>query len=251
MRCVASTQNCESTGTSWYLTIVHPAPYSIYIYWYIWVLGAPYKRGSTFSYIDCYTPTLFWRPMWDVWQVRRMGESTGTSWYLTIFHPAPYYFYIYWYIWVSGGALIKEGLILVFLIVTLQNCFGDLGEMCGKYSWWVKVPGPLDIWPFFTQLELPIIFTYIDIYGFWGPLIKEGLILVISIVALQNYFSDLCEMCGKYAGWVKVPGPLDICQFFTQLPILFTYIDIYGFWGAPYKRGPSFSYLDCYTPKLF
>ena len=122
---------CESTGTSWYLTIVHPAPYSIYIYWYIWVLGAPYKRGSTFSYIDCYTPTLFWRPMWDVWQVRRMGESTGTSWYLTIFHPAPYYFYIYWYMWVSGGPLIKEGLILVIFIVTLQNCFGDLGEMCG------------------------------------------------------------------------------------------------------------------------
>ena len=29
--------------------------------------------------------------------------------------------------------------------------------------------------------------------GFWGPVIKEGLILVISIVTLQNYFGDLGE----------------------------------------------------------
>ena len=74
----------------------------------------------------------------------------------------------------GGGAVIKEGVILVNSIVTLQNCVGDLGELCGKYSRWVKVPVPLDILPFFTQL--PIIFTYIDIYGFWGRVMKEGLI---------------------------------------------------------------------------
>ena len=97
-----------------------------------------------------------------------------------------------------------------------------------------------------------LFYLHILIYmGFGGPLIKEGLVLVISIVTLQNYFSDLCEMCGKYAGWVKVPGHLDIWPFFTQLPIICTYIDIYGFRGAPYKRGPNFSFLDCYTPKLF
>ena len=88
------------------------------------------------------------------------------------------------------------GLILVISIVTLQNCFGDLDEMCGKYSRRLKVPGPLDIGPLLTQF--PIIFTYINIYGFWGPLMKEGLILVISIVTLQNCFGDLGEMCGKY-----------------------------------------------------
>ena len=43
--------------------------------------------------------------------------------------------------------------------------------------------------------------------GFGGPVIKEGLILVISIVTLQNYIADLGEVCGKYPGWVKVPGP--------------------------------------------
>ena len=118
-----------------------------------------------------------------------------------------------------------------------------------EYSRWLKVPGPLDIGPFLTQL--PIIFTrYIDIYGFWGPLIKEGMILVISIVTLQNCFGDLGEICGKYPRWLKVPGPLDIGPFLTQLPILFTYIDIYGFWG-PIKKGYNFSYLDCYIPKLF
>ena len=46
--------------------------------------------------------------------------------------------------------------------------------------------------------------------GFGGPVIKEGLILVISIVTLQNYFGDLGEVYGKYPGWVKVPGPFDI-----------------------------------------
>ena len=86
--------------------------------------------------------------------------------------------------------------------------------------------------------------------GFGGPFIKEGLILVISIVILHNYFGDLGEVCGKQPGWVKVSGPFDICHFFTQLTILFTYIDIYGFWGSRYKRRSNFSYLDCYTPKL-
>ena len=86
--------------------------------------------------------------------------------------------------------------------------------------------------------------------GFGGPVIKEGLTLVISIVTLQNYYGDLGEVCGKYPGWVKVAGPFDICHFFTQLTILFTFIETYGFWGARYKRRSNFSYIDCYTPKL-
>ena len=86
--------------------------------------------------------------------------------------------------------------------------------------------------------------------GFGGPVIKEGLILVISIVTLQNYFGDLGEVCGTHPGCVKIPGPFDICHFFTQLTILFAFIEIYEFWGSRYKRS-NFSYLDCYTPKLF
>ena len=191
-----------------------------------------------------------------------------------------------------GGPVIKEGIILVISIVTLQNCFGDLGEICGKYQRWLKVSGPLDIWLFLTQF--PILFAYIDIYGFWGarykrgysfsyldcytpklfwwprwdmwqvpkmaestgtswyfdpfwpsslfyfsrifggPVIKEGIILVISIVTLQNCFGDLGEICGKYPRRLKEPGPLDIWPFLTQFPILFVYIDIYGgfFWGG-------------------
>ena len=56
-----------------------------------------------------------------------------------------------------------------------------------------------------------------------------------------------------YPRWLKVPGPLDIGPFLTQFPILFAYIDIYGFWGARYKREYNFSYLDCYSqfPILF
>ena len=77
---------------------------------------------------------------------------------------------------------------------------------------------------------------------------KEGIILVISIVTLQDYFGDLGEVCDKYPGWVKVP--FDICHFFSQLTILFTFIESYGFWGAHYKRRSNFSYIDCYTPKL-
>ena len=95
----------ESTGTSWYWTLFDPVPYSIYIYWYIWVLGARYKRGSNLSYLDCYSPKLFWRPRWDMWQVPKMADSTGTSWYWTLFDPVPYFIRIYWYIWVLGGPL--------------------------------------------------------------------------------------------------------------------------------------------------
>ena len=67
--------------------------------------------------------------------------------------------------------------------------------------------------------------------GFGGPVIKEGIILVISIVILQNCLGDPGEVCGKYPGLVKVPEPFDICHFFTQLPILCTYIETYG-WGG-------------------
>ena len=89
--------------------------------------------------------------------------------------------------------------------------------------------------------------------GFGGPVLKEGIILVISIVTLQNCFGDLGEICGKYPRWLKVPGPLDIGPFLTQFPILFAHIDIYGLGGGGgrYKRGYNFSYLDCYTAKLF
>ena len=71
--------------------------------------------------------------------------------------------------------------------------------------------------------------------GFGGPVIKEGIILFISIVTLQNCFGDLGEICGKYPRCLKVPGPLDIGPFLTQFPILFAYIEIYGLWvlGGP------------------
>ena len=147
-----------------------------------------------------------------------------------------------------GGPVIKEGLTLVISIVTLQNYYGDLGEICGKYPGWVKVPGPFDICHFFTQLT--ILFTYIETYGFWGSRYKRRSNFSSIDVTLQNYYGDLGEVCGKYPGWVKVPGPFDICHFWTQLTILFTYIEIYGFWGSRYKRRSNFSFLDCYTPKL-
>ena len=54
--------------------------------------------------------------------------------------------------------------------------------------------------------------------GFGGPVIKEGIILVISIVTLQNCFGDLGEICGKYPGWPKVPGPLGIGTLFDPVP---------------------------------
>ena len=112
----------------------------IYGFW-----GSRYKRRSNFSYLDCYTPKLFWRPRWGMWQVPRMGESTGTFWYLPLLDPAHYSIYFYWDIWVLGGPGIKEGLILVISIVTLQNYYGDLGDVCGKYPGWVKVKGPFDL----------------------------------------------------------------------------------------------------------
>ena len=86
--------------------------------------------------------------------------------------------------------------------------------------------------------------------GFGGPVIKEGLILVISIVTLQHYFGDLVGVCGKHPGWVKVPGPFDICTF---SPSSLFYLRIkrhMGFGGSRYKRRYNFSYLDCCTPKL-
>ena len=61
--------------------------------------------------------------------------------------------------------------------------------------------------------------------SFWGPVIKEGLMLVMSIVTVQKYVGDLDEVCGKYPGWVTVPGHFDISHFFTQLTILFTYME--------------------------
>ena len=89
--------------------------------------------------------------------------------------------------------------------------------------------------------------------GLGGAVIKERLILVISIVTFQNCFGKPGYVCGKNPGWVKVPGPFYICHFFTQLPILYTHIETYGFFfgGGRHKRGSNFSYLDCYTPKLF
>ena len=84
-----------------------------------------------------------------------------------------------------------------------------------------------------------------------GGVIKEGLILVISIVTLQNCFGDLDEVCGKYPVWVKVPGPL-IFATFSPSSVFYLRILIYmGFWGPVIKRGSNFSYLDCYIPKLF
>ena len=64
--------------------------------------------------------------------------------------------------------------------------------------------------------------------GFGGPVIKEGLILVISIVTLQNDNGDLGEVCGKYPGWVKVPGPFDILPLFHPAHYyIYVYRDIW------------------------
>ena len=42
------------------------------------------------------------------------------------------YIYIYIYIeiysWGRGGGVIKEGIILVISLATIQNCYGNLGE---------------------------------------------------------------------------------------------------------------------------
>ena len=131
-------------------------------------------------------------------------------------------------------------------IVTLQNWFGDLGEMCGKYSRWLKVPGPLDIGPFLTQF--PILFVYIDIYGFWGARYKRG-----SNFSYLDCYTPKLFWRPRWDMWQvpKMAESTGTSWYLTQFPILFAYIDIYGFWGARYKIGYNFSYLDCYTPKLF
>ena len=147
---------------------------TFYVYRDIWCFwGSRYKRRSNFSYIDCYTPTLFWWPRWGMWQVPRMGESTDL-WYL----------------------------------------------------------------PLFTQLT--ILFTYIETYGFWGPVIKEGLILVISIVTLQNYFWR--PRMGENTGTFWYLPLLDPAHYSTY---------VFGGGGGRYKRRSNFSYIDCYTPTLF
>ena len=75
----------------------------------------------------------------------------------------------------------------------------------------MKVLGPFDSCHILTQLT--ILLMYIEIYVVFflggGGVIKEGIILVMSIVTLQNYYGDLGDVCGKYPGWVKVPGPFD------------------------------------------
>ena len=89
------------------------------------------------------------------------------------------------------GPVIKEGLILVISIVTLQNYFGDprMGENTGTF-WYLPLLDPAHY------------STYV--FGGGGGVIKEGLILVISIATLQHYFDDLGEVCGKYPGWVQL-----------------------------------------------
>ena len=42
--------------------------------------------------------------------------------------------------------------------------------------------------------------------GFGGPVIKEGLILVISIVTLQNYYGDLGQVCAVADPGFEVRG---------------------------------------------
>ena len=110
-------------------------------------------------------------------------------WDLLIFDPfspsSLFYLRILTYIGFEAP-VIKEGLIIVISSVTLQNCFGKPGEVCGKNPGWVKVPGPFYICHFFTQL--PILYTHIETWVLGGPVIKDGLILVISIVTLRNCF---------------------------------------------------------------
>ena len=69
--------------------------------------------------------------------------------------------------------------------------------------------------------------------GFGEPVVKEGIILVISIVTLQNYYGDLAEVCGKYPGWVKVPGPFD--YLIILIPYI-TMICVITRMGLLYKR---------------
>ena len=78
-------------------------------------------------------------------------------------------------------------------------------------SRWLKVP---DLLIFDPVRPSSLFYLRILIYmGFGGPVIKEGIILVISIVTLQNCFGELNKICDKYSRWLKVPGPLDIGPF--------------------------------------
>ena len=216
-----------------------PAHYSNYLYRDIWILGSVIKEGIILV-ISIVTLQNYYGDLGEVCgKYPGWGKVPGP---FDICHFSPsslFYVRILRHIG-FGGHVIKECLILVISIVTLQNYIGHLGDVCSKYPGWVKVPGPFDICHFFTQLT--ILFTYIETYGFWGPVITEGIILAISIVTLQNKFGD--------PAWVNVPGPFDIFHFFTQLTILFTYIETYGFLGSRYNRRFNFSYIDYYTPKL-
>ena len=159
-----------------------------------------------------------------------------------------------------GGPVIKDGIILVISIITLQNCFGDLGEMCGKYPRWLKVPGPLDIGPFLTQL--PIIFVYIDIYGFWGARYKRGYNFSYFDCYTPKLFwqprwdmwqvPKMAESTGTSWYWTLFdPAPYSIFTYWYIYMGFGGLNNIYGFWGAIIKEKYNFSYLDCYTPKLF
>ena len=56
-------------------------------------------------------------------------------------------------------------------------------------------------------------------------------------------------MASTQNGW-KYRDLLIFDPFSPSSLFYFTYIDIYGFWGARYKRVSNFiSYLDCHTPK--
>ena len=54
--------------------------------------------------------------------------------------------------------------------------------------------------------------------GFGGPVIKEGIILVISIVTLQNSFGDLGEICGKYPKMAESTGTSLYWTLFDPVP---------------------------------
>ena len=215
--------------------------------------GGHHKRGSNYSYLDCYTPKLLWRPRRGGWQVPRMGESTGNFWYFTLFHPAPYSNYVYWVILILnhidfGGTVYKRGSNFSHIYCYTPNYYGDLGEVCDRYPRWVKVPGPFDIWPFFTQF--PILFTYIDIYRFCGSRYKRW----SNYSYLDCYTPKLFWQ--PWWGMWKEPRMGESTGTFLYLPLFHPApYSIYTYWdilvgGGVIKRRSNFSYLDCYTPKL-
>ena len=107
-----------------------------------------------------------------------------------------------------------------------------------------KVPGPFDIWPFFTQP--PVLFWYIEAYGVGGGVIQESLILAMLIVTIQNGYGNLGEVYGKYPGWVKVSGPFDLLLFLQHtLP----WFAVKQGWVC-YTNEYNFSYANCYIPKI-